>query len=45
MIPASIKKVLALAENLPKDKEKPLLQLRETMAVHRPLRPNFMRGV
>ena len=36
---------LALAGNLPKDKEKLLLQLREAMAGHRPLRPVFMRGL
>ncbi len=36
---------LALAGNLPKDKEKLLLQLREAMAGHRPLRPYFMRGL
>ncbi len=36
---------LALAGNLPKDKEKLLLQLREAKAGHRPLRPYFMRGL
>jgi coproporphyrinogen III oxidase-like Fe-S oxidoreductase len=36
---------LALAGNLPKDKEKLLLQLREAMAGHRPLRPFYMRGL
>jgi len=36
---------LALAGNLPKDKEKLLLQLSEAMAGHRPLRPHFMRGL
>ncbi|MGC2166682.1 MAG: radical SAM protein [Gallionella sp.] len=36
---------LALAGNLPRDKEKLLLQLREAMAGHRPLRPVFMRGL
>ena len=36
---------LALAGNLPKDKEKLLLQLREAMAGHLPLRPYFMRGL
>ncbi|MDH2916798.1 MAG: radical SAM protein [Gallionella sp.] len=36
---------LALAGNLPKDKEKLLLQLREAMAGHRPLRPVYMRGL
>lgn len=36
---------LALAGNLPRDKEKLLLQLREAMAGHRPLRPLFMRGL
>lgn len=36
---------LALAGNLPKDKEKLLLQLREAMAGQRPLRPVFMRGL
>lgn len=36
---------LALAGNLPKDKEKLLLQLREAMAGHRPLRPLYMRGL
>ena len=34
---------LALAGNLPRDKEKLLLQLSEAMAGIRPLRPNFMR--
>ena len=36
---------LALAGNLPRDKEKLLLQLREAMAGHRPLRPAYMRGL
>ena len=36
---------LALAGNLPKDKEKLLLQLREAMAGHRSLRPHYMRGL
>jgi radical SAM superfamily enzyme YgiQ (UPF0313 family) len=36
---------LALAGNLPKDKEKLLLQLREAMAGQRALRPHFMRGL
>jgi len=36
---------LALAGNLPKDKDKLLAQLREAMAGHRPLRPLFMRGL
>ncbi len=36
---------LALAGNLPNDKEKLLLQLREAMAGHRPLRPVYMRGL
>ncbi|MFA6014111.1 MAG: radical SAM protein [Gallionellaceae bacterium] len=36
---------LALAGNLPKDKEKLLRQLREAIAGHRPLRPYFMRGL
>lgn len=36
---------LALAGNLPKDKEKLLGQLREAMAGHRPLRPVYMRGL
>jgi coproporphyrinogen III oxidase-like Fe-S oxidoreductase len=36
---------LALAGNLPRDKEKLLLQLREATAGHRPLRPNYMRGL
>jgi coproporphyrinogen III oxidase-like Fe-S oxidoreductase len=36
---------LALAGNLPKDKEKLLLQLQEAMAGHRPLRPYYMRGL
>ena len=36
---------LALAGNLPRDKEKLLLQLREAMAGHRPLRPHYMRGL
>ena len=36
---------LALAGNLPKDKEKLLLQLHEAMAGHRPLRPFYMRGL
>ena len=36
---------LALAGNLPKEKEKLLLQLREAMAGQRPLRPDYMRGL
>jgi len=36
---------LALAGNLPKDKDKLLLQLREAMAGHRPLRPHYLRGL
>lgn len=36
---------LALAGNLPKDKEKLLLQLGEAMAGNRPMRPMFMRGL
>lgn len=36
---------LALAGNLPKDKEKLLLQLREAIAGNRPLRPHYMRGL
>jgi len=36
---------LALAVNLPKDKEKLLLQLREAMAGHRPLRLYHLRGL
>ncbi|MFA5825913.1 MAG: radical SAM protein [Gallionellaceae bacterium] len=36
---------LALAGNLPKDKEKLLLQLREAMAGQRALRPHCMRGL
>ncbi len=36
---------LALAGNLPRDKEKLLQQLREAMAGHRPLRPLYMRGL
>ncbi|MBI5890825.1 MAG: radical SAM protein [Nitrosomonadales bacterium] len=36
---------LALAGNLPRDTEKLLLQLREAMEGHRPLRPYFMRGL
>ncbi len=36
---------LALAGNLPKDKEKLLLLLREAMVGHRPLRPIYMRGL
>jgi coproporphyrinogen III oxidase-like Fe-S oxidoreductase len=36
---------LALVGNLPKDKEKLLLQLREAMTGNRPLRPHFMRGL
>jgi coproporphyrinogen III oxidase-like Fe-S oxidoreductase len=36
---------LALAGNLPKDKEKLLLQLQEAMDGNRPLRPYFMRGL
>jgi radical SAM superfamily enzyme YgiQ (UPF0313 family) len=35
---------LALAGNLPKDKEKLLLQLREAREGYRPLRPDYMRG-
>jgi coproporphyrinogen III oxidase-like Fe-S oxidoreductase len=36
---------LALAGNLPKDKDKLLAQLGEAIAGHRPLRPLFMRGL
>jgi coproporphyrinogen III oxidase-like Fe-S oxidoreductase len=36
---------LALAGNLPKDREKLLLQLHEAMEGVRPLRPKFMRGL
>ena len=36
---------LALAGNLPKDKEKLLLQLREAVAGIRPLRPHYLRGL
>ena len=36
---------LALAGNLPKDKEKLLHQLREAMAGNQPLRPNYLRGL
>ena len=36
---------LALAGNLPRDKDKLLLQLREAIAGHRPLRPHFLRGL
>lgn len=36
---------LALAGNLPRDREKLLLQLSEAMAGNRPLRPKFMRGL
>jgi hypothetical protein len=36
---------LALAGNLPKDKDKLLGQLREAMAGNRPLRPFYMRGL
>ena len=36
---------LALAGNLPKDREKLLLNLREAMQGARPLRPQFMRGL
>ncbi len=36
---------LALAGNLPKDREKLLQQLREAIAGHRPLRPYYMRGL
>ena len=36
---------LALAGNLPRDKDKLLLQLREAMAGNRSLRPHFMRGL
>jgi coproporphyrinogen III oxidase-like Fe-S oxidoreductase len=36
---------LALAGNLPKDKDKLLQQLREAIAGHRSLRPLFMRGL
>lgn len=36
---------LALAGNLPKDRDKLLAQLHEAMAGARPLRPQFMRGL
>jgi radical SAM superfamily enzyme YgiQ (UPF0313 family) len=36
---------LALAGNLPKDREKLLLQLREAIDGQRPLRPSYMRGL
>lgn len=36
---------LALAGNLPKDREKLLINLREAMVGLRPLRPQFMRGL
>lgn len=36
---------LALAGNLPRDREKLLQQLREAMDGDRPLRPQFMRGL
>lgn len=36
---------LALAGNLPRDKEKLLRQVREAMAGNRPLRPYYMRGL
>ncbi len=36
---------LALAGNLPKDREKLLLQLREAIAGQRPLRPHYIRGL
>ena len=36
---------LALAGNLPRDKDKLLRQQREAMAGHRPLRPHFLRGL
>lgn len=36
---------LALAGNLPKDRERLLLQLNEAMTGNRPLRPQFMRGL
>jgi len=36
---------LALAGNLPKDKEKLLLQLREAITGNNPLRPNHLRGM
>ncbi len=36
---------LALAGNLPKDKERLLLQLGEATAGQRPLRPSYMRGL
>jgi len=36
---------LALAGNLPRDREKLLLNLREAIAGVRPLRPQFMRGL
>jgi hypothetical protein len=36
---------LALAGNLPRDKEKLLGQLREAISGNRPLRPIYMRGL
>jgi coproporphyrinogen III oxidase-like Fe-S oxidoreductase len=36
---------LALAGNLPRDRERLLLQLREAMTGYRPLRPVYMRGL
>jgi hypothetical protein len=36
---------LALAGNLPKDKEKLLLKLKEAMDGQHPLRPSYMRGL
>lgn len=36
---------LALAGNLPRDREKLLLQLREAMAGNRPLHPHYLRGL
>ena len=36
---------LALAGNLPKDKEKLLLQLRAAIAGNQPLRPHYLRGL
>lgn len=36
---------LALAGNLPRDKEKLLLQLRAAMAGNQPLRPHYLRGL
>jgi len=36
---------LALAGNLPRDRDKLLLQLHEAIAGHRPLRPHFLRGM